>query len=138
MPPWILPSCAIGSFALALVIAMLQLSERFYATKDSVAKLESETAKSHLQLQQAMTDKMSLVKSEAADKLSKAIDERRRDVSAMESTLRADHKANMEAIENRLLLAIREFKEDRKVGEATLFAKLDHLTTMVLSPKVGE
>ena len=138
MPPWIVPACAVGSFALALVVAILKLSERFFATKDALAKLEKETAESHQKLHEAMTEKVSCVKTEAADKLAKAVEDRRKDVAAVDAMLRADHKEKMEAIEDRLLSAIKESKEDRKAGETLLFQKIDNLTTMVLRPRTGE
>lgn len=138
MPIWTTQACAVASLALAIIIAMLKLSERFFATKDALAKLEKETAESHRKLHEAMTEKVSCVKTEAADKLAKAVDDRRKDVASMESLLRADHKENMEAIEDRLLTAIKESKEDRKAGEKALFDKIDHLMSLVLKPRSGE
>lgn len=138
MSPWIVPACAVGSFALALVVAILKLSERFFATKDALAKLEKETAESHRKLHEAMTEKVSCVKTEAADKLAKAVEDRRKDVAAVDAMLRADHKEKMEAIEDRLLSAIQESKIDRKAGETLLFQKIDNLTSMVLRPRTGE
>lgn len=137
-PIWIGIGISGASLVLAVIIATLKLSERIFATKEEVAKLQRESAEKDIQLQQALSEKVSAVKSEATDKLAKAVEDRRKDVSAMESLLRADHKEKMEAIEDRLLQAIKESKEDRKAGETALFAKIDHLMNMVLKPRTGE
>lgn len=137
-PIWIGIGISAASLTLAIIIASLKLSERIFATKEEVAKIQREVAEKDIQLQQSLSDKVSSVKSEAADKLAKAVEDRRKDVSSMEAMLRADHKEKMEAIEDRLLQAIKESKEDRKAGEAALFAKIDHLANMVLKPRTGE
>lgn len=138
MPVWTTQACAVASFVLAFVIAILKLSERFFATKEALAKLEKETTEKHIQLQTAMSEKVSNVKSEAAEKLAKAVEDRRKDVATVDAMLRADHKEKMEAIEDRLLQAIKESKEDRKAGEKALFDKIDHLMSLVLKPRTGE
>lgn len=137
-PIWIGIGISAASLTLAIIIASLKLSERIFATKEEVAKIQREVAEKDIQLQQALSDKVSSVKSESADKLAKAVDDRRKDVAAMEAMLRADHKEKMEAIEDRLLQAIKESKEDRKAGETALFAKIDHMANMVLKPRTGE
>lgn len=137
-PIWIGIGISGAALVLSVIIASLKLSERIFATKEEVAKIQKESADKDVQLQQALSDKMSVVKSEAADKLAKAVEDRRKDVAAMEAMLRADHKEKMEAIEDRLLQAIKESKEDRKAGETALFAKIDHLANMVLKPRTGE
>lgn len=137
-PIWIGIGISGAALVLSVIIASRNLSERIFATKEEVAKIQREVAEKDIQLQQSLSDKVSTVKSEAADKLAKAVDDRRKDVAAMEAMLRADHKEKMEAIEDRLLQAIKESKEDRKAGETALFAKIDNLANMVLKPRTGE
>lgn len=137
-PIWIGIGISAAALTLSIIIASLKLSERIFATKEEVAKLQRETAADLQKIHESVADKVSNVKTEASDKLAKAVEDRRKDVAAMESMLRADHKEKMEAIEDRLLQAIKESKEDRKAGEAALFAKIDHLMNMVLKPRTGE
>lgn len=137
-PVWVAIGISAASLALAIIIATVKLSERFFATKETVAKLEKETAAEFAKVTASMSTQVSVAKTEAAEKLAKAVEDRRKDVAAVDAMLRADHKEKMEAIEDRLLSAIQESKIDRKAGEALLFQKIDNLTTMVLRPRTGE
>lgn len=78
---------------------------------------------------------MTAVSTSASEKLAKAVEDRRRDVAAVESMLRADHAEKMSPIECRLLTAIKDSKDDRRKETETLWAKLDMIDNYIRKPR---
>ena len=142
--------------AVALTGAVVAISKLLFVTKDEgksfaktlqemadtasegMAKIQRETSDALAQMRLDHLEAINAAKREARCDLAKAVDERRKDVSAIDALIRADLNEKFQAGISRMTEAIKESKEERKSENAKIWDALDAIRNMLMKPRIPD
>ena len=108
------------------------------AAYSGMAAIQRETSESLAQMRLDHLAAINAAKEEARANLSKAVEERRKDVSTIDALIRNDLNEKFQAGISRMTEAIKESKEERKTENEKIWDALDGVRNLLMKPRIPD